>query len=75
HPRTGWPVGHHSSVSVIAPDTATADAIATVIAVLTTEAALSFAASCGGVACCLIAPDGTVTRSPSWAELELRPES
>lgn len=41
-PRTGWPVEHVLSVSVIAPDAATADALSTAFFVLGVEKTLSY---------------------------------
>lgn len=41
-PRTGWPVEHVLSVSVIAPDAATADALSTAFFVLGVESALRY---------------------------------
>ncbi len=39
-PRTGWPVGHTTSCSVIAADATTADALSTVLGVLLPDEAL-----------------------------------
>jgi FAD:protein FMN transferase len=42
-PRTGWPVQHHvGGVSVVAPDSMTADALSTALFVLGSEAGLKF---------------------------------
>ena len=67
-PRTGWPVQHTASASVIAADTATADAVATVVMVLRPEEGLGFADSLDGVAALLIGDDGAVYRSRRWPD-------
>ncbi len=48
-PRTGWPVESPASVTVIAPDALTADALATSITVLGVEDGLALAESMPGV--------------------------
>lgn len=64
-PRTGSPVGHTTSVSVVAATAMDADALATVVGVLTTAEALDFAAR-HQVACLLVSGDGTAHTSPEW---------
>ncbi|HEY3337828.1 MAG TPA: FAD:protein FMN transferase [Propionicimonas sp.] len=64
-PRTGWPVSHTTSTSVIAPDAMTADALATVLGVLPPAEALS-RAEAEQWACLLVAGDGSCTTSPAW---------
>ncbi|MCC6617982.1 MAG: FAD:protein FMN transferase [Chloroflexi bacterium] len=69
-PRTGWPVAHTSSASVIAADAMTADALVTVLGVLEPEAALAHA-QVEGIACLVVTADGRQLRSPAWpAEAE-----
>ncbi|MFH1143638.1 MAG: FAD:protein FMN transferase [Candidatus Eisenbacteria bacterium] len=54
-PRTGWPVGNPASVTVIATDGLTSDALATGITVLGLEAGLALADSLPGVEAFIIA--------------------
>lgn len=65
-PRTGWPVQHTASATVIATDAATADAVATIAMVLPSEEALVFADRLDAVAALLVAADGTVHCSSRW---------
>lgn len=67
-PRTGWPVRHTASASVIAPDAATADAVATIAMVLPPEEAVVFADQIDGVAALLVEQNGSVHRSPRWPD-------
>ena len=64
-PRTGWPVAHTTSASVIAADAMTADALATVLGVLPPEEALA-RAEAEGWACLVVAADGSDRESPAW---------
>lgn len=64
-PRSGWPVAHTASVTVLAASAMVADALATVLGVLPIAAALSFAAE-HQVACLLVEPGGEFHTSPSW---------
>lgn len=64
-PRSGWPVADTASVSVIAADAMTADALATVLGVLPAEQALSFA-EVHQIACLLVGADGRVQASEQW---------
>jgi FAD:protein FMN transferase len=41
-PRSGWPVEHHASISVLAPDAMTADVVATVAGMLPPPAAVGY---------------------------------
>lgn len=81
-PRTGHPVQHTLAAAVIAPDVCTADAAATVVGVLTVDEALAWcdaidaidapdavavtASAATGVACHLLAADGSEHVSASW---------
>lgn len=67
-PRTGWPVVHTTSASVIAADAVTADALVTVLCVLPPERAIAYAEG-AGTACTLVSPDG-VRHSSRWPEEE-----
>lgn len=69
-PRTGQPVTHIASASVIAPTARVADVLATAFCVLTKEESLALAENEEGVACLLVTADGTVVRSPRWADWE-----
>jgi thiamine biosynthesis lipoprotein len=76
-PRTGWPVDAVASVSVLAPDGATADAVATVVGVLGAEHGLAWVAGLecvGGVGCFVVEADGRQWRDETWAAVE-RPVS
>lgn len=66
--RTGRPVRHTASATVIAPDTATADAVATVAMVLPPEEAVAFVDARDGLAALLVGADGHVNRSARWPQ-------
>lgn len=71
-PRTGRPVDHVASASVLAPDAATADVVATVCTVLAPAEALAFVEDLDEpVACLLVEPDGTCHRSRRWGVAEI----
>lgn len=59
-PRTGYPVDHVASATVVAPDAATADVLAT-IAMIVSADELQRLAMQVGAECFLVAADGTVT--------------
>lgn len=61
-PRTGQPVDHLLSATCIAPDAATADALATAFFVLGEEGVRAYCKAHPEVAAILIAPDSTVIR-------------
>lgn len=65
-PRTGQPTDHVRSATVIASDAATADALATIVSVLSPEEALA-AADQHGVAVLLVQPDGRTHHNARWA--------
>ena len=65
-PRTGRPVDHISSASVIAPSAAIADVLATAFNVLRPEESLSIADSVPGVGCLLLRADGVRLANPAW---------
>jgi thiamine biosynthesis lipoprotein len=81
-PRTGWPVSHTTSSSVVASDAMTADALSTVLGVLAPDEALSRAEQ-EGWACLLVGADGVERMSLTWPstdrpstpEDELEPET
>jgi thiamine biosynthesis lipoprotein len=64
-PRTGWPVAHTTSVSVLADTAMDADALATVLGVLPHDEALDFAER-EQVACLIVDAEGHYILSPAW---------
>lgn len=68
-PRTGWPVEHVASVSVMAGDAVTADVVATITGVLPIDEAMAFADSVG-VACLIVPIEGPVLRNERWLSAE-----
>lgn len=71
-PRTGQPVAHLESASVIAPSARLADVLATVFCVLSVEESLTLAENEEGVACFLVTAEGQRISSPRWATFERR---
>ncbi|MCA9140543.1 MAG: DUF2271 domain-containing protein [Planctomycetales bacterium] len=65
-PRTGQPVSHHASVTVIAGDATTADVLATICTVLTASDALKLVGTLPGVECLLMMDDGKTVTSEDW---------
>lgn len=65
-PRTGRPADRAVSVSVIAPTALEADAAATALGVLDPLEAVALADSLPGVACFLVADDGTRAQNSRW---------
>ncbi len=66
-PRTGHPVAGSGSASVIAPDAARADVLATVCSI-NGCLGLSLVEQTAGASCLLIAGDGAVTTSDRWPQ-------
>lgn len=66
-PRSGWPVAHTLSASVLAADTMTADAVATATLVLAPAAALDLVERLD-LAALLVTPDGATHRSRAWPD-------
>lgn len=64
-PRTGWPVRHCASVSILAADTMTADGVATAAMVLPGDQAVALVEDLG-LACLLVAPSGATQTSTRW---------
>ncbi|MCE1173394.1 MAG: FAD:protein FMN transferase [Propionibacteriales bacterium] len=64
-PRTGWPVAHTASISVLADDAMTADVLATVLGVPSPTEALVFADQ-EHIGALLVEADGTAHLSASW---------
>lgn len=71
-PRTGWPVGHIVSSSVVAHDTATADALATLTNILDPVEGIA-AADRFGVAACIIDRNGNLHTNAAWAKISCTP--
>ena len=69
-PRTGRPVEHVAGATVVAPRSADADALATILNVLEPAEGLRLTASVGGAECLITAADGRTFRSPGWRALE-----
>lgn len=72
-PRTGQPAEGVASATVIAPNNATANALATVLCVLKPEDGLALARQIPDVECLIIAADGRALRSPRFATIEAAP--
>jgi thiamine biosynthesis lipoprotein len=73
-PRTGWPVDHLLSVTVVAPTARDADALATAFSVLDPEESLKLARQLEGVQCLLITAAGERLTTPGWSLIESLPE-
>jgi FAD:protein FMN transferase len=67
-PRTGQPVKHTVAVSVIAPDAATADALATAFCVLEVEDSLKLADNLPDIACLIVTEDRQVHTNKRWPQ-------
>jgi thiamine biosynthesis lipoprotein len=65
-PRTGRSAERVRSASVVAPDCATADALATAFSVLAPSESVALADEIPGVGCLLVEADGTITASDGW---------
>jgi thiamine biosynthesis lipoprotein len=65
-PRTGRPVEHTVSASVIAPDAMSADILATVFSVLEPPQSVALADSLQGVGVLIIEADGAATSNACW---------
>ena len=65
-PRTGQPVRHTLSATVIAADACSADVAATIVGVLAVPAALEWADATDGIACHLLDDQGDQHTSARW---------
>ena len=66
-PRTGWPVEHVSSASVVARDASTADALATVLSVLSPDEGLKWLDEHQrGTPACVVPPVGEIRTNVAW---------
>ena len=71
-PSTGAPADGIASITVVAEDAATADAIATSAGVLTAEDALTTAGALGAAACLVVDRDGVRRADHGWHAIEVR---
>lgn len=69
-PRTGQPVDHVISSTVVAADPAVAGALATAFSVLTPQQSRQLAAGMPGVEFLLVEKNGNRVRSPGWSAWE-----
>ena len=72
-PRSGQPVAHVLSATVVAPNAADAGALATACCVLQPEASLRLVASIAAAECLLLTADGHRVASNGWHSLESAP--
>jgi len=70
-PRTGWPAEHTASASVLAPDAATADVVATILTVLGPDEGMAFVDAIGDVGCLIVGNDGLLTSNDAWHAVSL----
>ncbi len=70
-PRTGKPVSHVRSVSVIAPMVADADALSTICSVLSIEESMALIEASPSTACLIVDADGNTTLSSRWRSIKL----
>ena len=68
-PKTGYPVPHTASVSVIAPTTVLADALDTGLFVMGAEKGLAVVAKRPDLEALFVSADGTVQMTPGFAKL------
>ena len=66
-PRTGRPVGHVLSATVVAPDAVTADVVATIASVLDPLETIAIVEALAGVSCFIVDHTGAMTHNASWA--------
>ncbi len=72
-PRTGMPAGRSAAVTVVAPDAATADALATGLFVLGPEAALAWVEATPGVEALVFDGAGAARASSGFPEVRTAP--
>ena len=70
-PRTGRPVDHVRSATVVSPHATDAGALATALCVLTPEDGLRLAATVPDTECLLVLADGRLVSSPGWSKNEM----
>ncbi len=69
-PRSGRPVAQVASATVVAERSADADALDTILNVLSPEEGIRLVDSLPGVECLIVAADGHVSRSKGWSRYE-----
>lgn len=69
-PRTGRPVDHVTGVTVIAPENATANALATTLSVLSPDEGLALVQATPGAEAMLVTAEGAVRRSTGFSRFE-----
>jgi thiamine biosynthesis lipoprotein ApbE len=70
-PRTGRPVEGSLGATAVARDTATADALATILCVLTPAEGLALVKTVPGAQCLILGADGKLYPSDGWKALEV----
>jgi FAD:protein FMN transferase len=69
-PRTGWPVDHVSSASVVARNASTADALATVLSVLSPDEGLTWLDEHQpNTPACVVPPTGEIRTNAAWTQI------
>ncbi len=71
-PRSGRPVERVASASVLAPDAATADVVATVLTVAEIDEGMALVGDHDGVECLVVDRDGAILTSPGWPTSAVR---
>lgn len=69
-PRTGQPASHVASATVVAPGSADADALATILNVLPIADGIALVESVPEASCLIVSSSGQQTRSRGWSDLE-----
>jgi thiamine biosynthesis lipoprotein ApbE len=72
-PRTGLPAQGVAGSTVVAPDAATADALATILCVLAPGEGLRLVSTIPGAECLVMAAGGSLHASPGWGALAVPP--
>lgn len=70
-PRTGRPADGVQSATVIAPNSETANALATACCILSTAESLALIASIPGTACLIVTAAGDIVRDPRFGSFEV----
>ena len=74
-PRTGRPVDHVRSATVVAPHATDAGALATALCVMTPDEGLRLVATVNSAECLLVLNDGRQLSSAGWTAIESTPPS
>ena len=70
-PRSGSPVEHHASISVLAADAMTADVLATVAGMLAPADAVGYVEGLSGVGCLVVDAAGRRLTDSTWRHAEI----